>query len=154
MAKADTASARAPRGSKPVSQAFFAALDSAPEIRRAEIAKAAQIMIRDELKIRRDRAKASAQTAKEKARKPAPAPRAVKAAAKPAKAAKAAAAKPAAKAAAPAKAVFGICQNTGIELIVPTTAIVRQISAGTAFVGPMTPRSTIARPPMPAATPQ
>ncbi len=70
MAKADTASARAPRGSKPVSQAFFTALDSVPEIRRAEIAKAAQIMIRDELKLRRDKAKAAALSAKQ-ARKPA-----------------------------------------------------------------------------------
>ncbi len=41
-----------------------------PEIRRAEIAKAAQIMIRDELKLRRDKAKAAALSAKQ-ARKPA-----------------------------------------------------------------------------------
>ena len=67
MAKAETAT-RAPRGSKPVSQAFFAALDSVPEASRAAVARAAQVMIRDELKLRREKLRASA--AKEKARKP------------------------------------------------------------------------------------
>ncbi len=102
MAKADIASARAPRGTKAVSQAFFAALDAVPEARRAEIAKAAQIAIRDELKLRRDRARAQATAAREKARKPAARtakPAAKVAAAKPA-AAKPAAAKSAAKPAA------------------------------------------------------
>ena len=69
MAKADTVSARTPRGTKPVSQAFFAALDTVPDVQRAAVARAAQLMIRDELKLRRDRMKAAA--AKEKARAPA-----------------------------------------------------------------------------------
>ncbi len=69
MAKAETATTRAPRGTKPVSQAFFAALDSVPEIQRAAVAKAAQVMIRDELKLRREKVKAAA--VKVKARAPA-----------------------------------------------------------------------------------
>ena len=62
---------RAPRGTKPVSQAFFTALDAVPEASRAAVAKAAQAMIRDELKGRKEKMKVTA--AKEKARKPAPA---------------------------------------------------------------------------------
>ncbi len=42
---------RAPRGSRTVSQAFFAALDSIPEARREEVAKAAQAAIKEELKL-------------------------------------------------------------------------------------------------------
>src|SRR4051812_48326971 len=70
MAKAESAAAtgRAPRGTKPVAQAFLAALDSVPEEARAAVAKAAQGMIRDELKNRRDKLKAAA--AKDKARRP------------------------------------------------------------------------------------
>ena len=99
MLKADTAPARAPRGTKSVSQAFFAALESIPEASRSAVAKAAQTMIRDEIKTRREKLKAAA--AKEKARQP------VAAKPEPAKApanatpAKRAAAKRAAKAAAP-----------------------------------------------------
>lgn len=84
--------ARAPRGTKSVSQAFFAALESIPEAARSTVAKAAQTAIRDELKARREKIKMAA--AKEKARKPAP----VK------KAAKTEAAKPAAAVAEPAPA--------------------------------------------------
>ena len=69
MAKSETASPRAPRGTKPVSQAFFAALDAIPEASRAAVAKAAQAMIRDEIKSQREKAKAA--SAKDKARKPA-----------------------------------------------------------------------------------
>ena len=69
MLKADTTSTRAPRGTKPVSQAFFTALDAVPEASRAAVAKAAQAMIRDELKGRKDKMKVAA--AKEKARTPA-----------------------------------------------------------------------------------
>ena len=47
----DTARRRAPRGSRTVSQAFFAALDSIPEPRRQEVAKAAQAAIKEELKL-------------------------------------------------------------------------------------------------------
>lgn len=66
MAKAETTSspARAPRGTKPVTQAFFAALDAVPEAARSAVAKAAQTMIRDELKSRREKAKAAAGKAK------------------------------------------------------------------------------------------
>ena len=92
MAKADVGASpsRAPRGAKPVTRAFFAALESIPEAARAAVAKAAQTMIRDELKLRRDKMKAA--TAKEKARKTV----AAKPTAKPK-------AKPAEPAAAPAK---------------------------------------------------
>ena len=69
MAKSETASPRAPRGTKSVSQAFFAALDAIPEASRAAVAKAAQAMIRDEIKSQREKAKAA--SAKDKARKPA-----------------------------------------------------------------------------------
>ena len=103
MAKAETASTttRSPRGAKPVSQAFFTALESVPEATRAAVAKAAQAMIRDEIKMQREKARAAA--AKEKARKPVAAKTAKTA--KPAKTATAAK-KPAAvksKAATPAK---------------------------------------------------
>jgi hypothetical protein len=70
MAKTESTSTRAPRGTKPVMAAFFTALDAAPEASRAAIARAAQVMIRDELKARRDKVKAAA--AKLKARKPIP----------------------------------------------------------------------------------
>ena len=71
MAKAEaaTSTGRAPRGTKPVAQAFLAALDAVPETARPAVAKAAQAMIRDELKSRRDKLKATA--AKGKARRPA-----------------------------------------------------------------------------------
>src|SRR4051794_2644484 len=70
MAKAQTnaATGRAPRGTKPVAEAFLTALESVPEDARAAGAKAAQGMIRDELKNRRDKLKAAA--AKDKARRP------------------------------------------------------------------------------------
>lgn len=82
MLKAATSATRAPRGTKPVSQAFFTALESIPEASRAAVEKAAVAMIRDEIKMRREKTKAAA--AKEKARTPKP-PAPVKAA--PAKAA-------------------------------------------------------------------
>ena len=69
MLKAETTATRAPRGTKPVMQAFFTALEAIPEASRAAVAKAAQTMIRDELKGRKEKMKAAA--AKEKARKPA-----------------------------------------------------------------------------------
>jgi len=58
---------RSPRGTKPVSQAFLTALDSIPEGSRPAVAKAAQAMIREELKSRREKIKAS--SAKQKASK-------------------------------------------------------------------------------------
>jgi hypothetical protein len=78
MPKTETTATRAPRGTKPVSQAFFTALAAVPEAARSAVGKAALGMIRDELKARQEKIKASA--AREKARKP-PAP---KRAAKPA----------------------------------------------------------------------
>ena len=60
MAKAETMSTRSPRGTKPVSQAFFAALEGIPTASRPAVAKAAQAMIRDELKSKRDMAKVAA----------------------------------------------------------------------------------------------
>jgi len=70
MAKAETGAARAPRGTKPVSQAFFTALDAIPEAQRAAVAKAAQVVIRDELKARREKTKATAAKAKAQPRTP------------------------------------------------------------------------------------
>ncbi len=75
MAKTDTTMARSPRGTKPVSQAFFAALDGIPETNRAAVAKAALGMIREQMTLQRDKAKAAAAkqkatAAKEKARTP------------------------------------------------------------------------------------
>ena len=60
MAKTETMSTRSPRGTKPVSQAFFSALENIPAASRAAVAKAAQAMIRDELKTQRDATKAAA----------------------------------------------------------------------------------------------
>jgi hypothetical protein len=80
MAKADTMTTRAPRGSKPVSAAFFTALESIPDASRAAVAKAALAMIRDEIKNQRDKLKAMAAAAKAKAKasKPVVAKRAAK----------------------------------------------------------------------------
>ena len=72
MLKAAATATRAPRGTKPVSQAFFTALESIPEMSRAAVAKAALTMIRDEMK------------AKTAAAKPTSAKRGPKAAAAPA----------------------------------------------------------------------
>ena len=71
MAKSVAAqpASRLPRGSKPVSQAFFAALDSIPEGSRSAVAKAALSMIRDKLKLQKEKAKALA--IKQKTSKPA-----------------------------------------------------------------------------------
>ncbi len=93
MLKAATNATRAPRGTKPVSQAFFSALESIPEASRSAVAKAALTMIRDEMKMRKDKLKVTAakEKEKEKARAAAPAP-ATPAKAAPAKAAKAKAA--------------------------------------------------------------
>jgi len=62
-------STRAPRGTKVVSRAFFAALEGVPEEQRNAVAKAAHAVIRDELKLRRAKTKAGA--AKSKGRTPA-----------------------------------------------------------------------------------
>src|SRR5690242_3859067 len=57
MPKASPDRARLPRGTKPVIQAFFDALDAIPEASRAAVAKAAQAGIRDALKAEREQAK-------------------------------------------------------------------------------------------------
>lgn len=68
MAKASSVS-RAPRGTRIVAKAFFAAADEIPEQNRAEVVKAALALIRDELKTTREKvatakAKAKGKTAK------------------------------------------------------------------------------------------
>ncbi len=60
MSKETPTSTRAPCGSKRVSQAFFASLAAVPEASRSAVAKAAEAMIRDELKVRREKVKAAA----------------------------------------------------------------------------------------------
>jgi hypothetical protein len=57
MPKAPPARARLPRGTKPVIQAFFDALDAIPDASRAEVAKAAHAGIRDALKAEQEQAK-------------------------------------------------------------------------------------------------
>ena len=47
--------ARLPRGVKPVAKAFFTALDTVPDASRTAVAKAAQAMIREQLKLRREK---------------------------------------------------------------------------------------------------
>jgi hypothetical protein len=95
--KTDTARARLPRGTKPVIQAFFEALDAIPESLRADVATAAHARIRDEIKAQREKAKlaktkargraAAAQVPKAgKASKGAKATRSIRGAAKPASA--------------------------------------------------------------------
>jgi len=64
MAIKATASARVPRGTKTLTQAFFSAAAGIPEAQRAAVVKATLAAIRDELREDRDKAKA----AKEKAR--------------------------------------------------------------------------------------
>jgi hypothetical protein len=61
---------RAPRGSGPVSQAFLKALESIPAHSQGEVAKAALVLIRDELRGRRDQLKT--QPKKQGASKPKP----------------------------------------------------------------------------------
>jgi hypothetical protein len=75
MAKTATTTSRAPRGAKPVSEAFFTALNTVPEASRSAVARAAQAMIRDELKAQREKVKAAtvkAKTAAAKAKTPRP----------------------------------------------------------------------------------
>jgi hypothetical protein len=106
MAKAETTT-RSPRGAKPVSQAFFTALDSLPEASRDAVAKAALVMLRDGLKLQREKTKAAAvkekaAAAKTKAAAAKEKPVAKKAVAKPVAKKRVATAKPASVAEAPA----------------------------------------------------
>jgi hypothetical protein len=68
MAKPSSAT-RAPRGTKILAKAFFAAADEIPEPQRAEVVKAALALIRDELKAAREKVAAAKAKAKEKAGK-------------------------------------------------------------------------------------
>ena len=65
MAMKATATTRAPRGTKILTQAFFAAADGIPDMQRAAVIKSALAAIRDELKNARAKAKiAKARTVK------------------------------------------------------------------------------------------
>ena len=66
MAKTSSAT-RVPRGTKLVAKAFFAAADEISEPQRAEVIKAALVLIRDELKAGRERLAVAKAKAKEKA---------------------------------------------------------------------------------------
>src|SRR5713226_7825748 len=57
MAAKTTASTRAPRGTKTLTQAFFSAADGIPEAQRGAVVKAALASIRDQLKDDREKAK-------------------------------------------------------------------------------------------------
>ena len=65
MAIKTSASTRAPRGTKTLTQAFFAAADSIPEAQRNAVVKAALLAIRDQLKVDREREQAAKAKAKE-----------------------------------------------------------------------------------------
>lgn len=67
MPKTNSARARLPRGTKPVIQAFFEALDAIPESLRADVATAAHAGIRDEIKAQREKAKLAKTKARGKA---------------------------------------------------------------------------------------
>ena len=58
MATKATTSARAPRGTKILTQAFFSAAEEIPEPQRGEVVKAALASIRDALKATREKAQA------------------------------------------------------------------------------------------------
>ena len=59
-----SSAARAPRGTKILAKAFFAAADEIPEPQRAEVVKAALALIRDELKAEREKVAAAKAKAK------------------------------------------------------------------------------------------
>jgi len=62
MAISETPRTRAPRGTKSLTQAFFAALSEIPQDRRDVVAKAAQSAIREQLRVRRDKEKGARST--------------------------------------------------------------------------------------------
>ena len=57
MATSDAARPRAPRGTKILTQAFFAALSDIPEAQQEAVAKAALIAVKEQLQLRRQKAK-------------------------------------------------------------------------------------------------
>jgi hypothetical protein len=72
MAMKAASTARAPRGTKTLTQAFFSAADEIPEAQRDGVIKAAIAAIRDQLKDSRDKAKAAKAKARDRAAKAAP----------------------------------------------------------------------------------
>ena len=69
MALKTAAATRAPRGTKSLTQAFFAAANDVPEAQRDAVVKSALAAIRDELKEARDKAKIAKAKAKAKSGK-------------------------------------------------------------------------------------
>lgn len=67
MATSEATRTRAPRGAKAVVSAFLAALNDIPDARRVEVAKAAQVSIRDEVKTMTVKAKEASKPAPRKA---------------------------------------------------------------------------------------
>jgi len=65
---------RAPRGTKILTQAFFAALDDIPQPQQDTVAKAALAAVREQLQLRRQKAKAMTANGRAPA-KPGPKPR-------------------------------------------------------------------------------
>ena len=57
MATSDAARPRAPRGTKILTQAFFAALSDIPQAQQEAVAKAALIAVKEQLQMRRQKAK-------------------------------------------------------------------------------------------------
>jgi hypothetical protein len=64
-----TATARAPRGTKILAQAFFTAADAVPDAQRDGVVKAALALIREQLKDARDKAKVAKEKLKAKGAK-------------------------------------------------------------------------------------
>jgi TRAP-type C4-dicarboxylate transport system substrate-binding protein len=67
MAVKATPAARAPRGTKTLTQAFFSAAEGIPEDQREAVVKAALAAIRDQLKDARERARLAKAKARQKA---------------------------------------------------------------------------------------
>jgi hypothetical protein len=57
MATTTAARPRAPRGTKILTQAFFAALDDIPAPQQEAVAKAALVAVREQLQVRRQKAR-------------------------------------------------------------------------------------------------
>ncbi len=57
MATSEAARTRAPRGTKILTQAFFAALHDIPQAQQEAVAKAALIAVKEQLQLRRQKAK-------------------------------------------------------------------------------------------------
>ncbi len=73
MALSEDKRSRAPRGSRPVTQAFLTALEAVPDTSRASVAKAAMSMIKDVLKTQKPVRTPAAAKAKKASAKTGPA---------------------------------------------------------------------------------